>query len=592
MPISFTLFVLILTTILLGGVEAQKQPNLVIIIVDDLGYADVSYNGGEIPTPTLDSLSASGIRLSSYYTHPVCTPSRTALMTGRYSHAYGMTGALLGASTESFPPNTTTIASALKEEGYRTHLVGKWHLGHAKWSQTPLERGFDSFFGLYQAAFGHYTKRVAGSLDLRRGREPVLDQHTHATTLFTHEARKIVRDHAQDHSPSNTPLFLILSLTAAHTPLEPAPEHRGPCSHIIHKDRRDYCALVVGIDQSVANLTEELKNQGLWENTILLFTTDNGGQPWAGANNYPLRGAKTTVYEGGCRGVGFLVEGTPKKNLGPGGRYYNGIAHISDWLPTFHSLVGGDPARFADNKIDGQDISRAIAEDDEKIGRQDVFLNMDSVLNQYGYRRGNYKLLLGNAGDNQLYPAPTGKWLVGPESNTYHLDMITETMIWLVDVTIGTDDCISALWREIFREIRYRIARFVQNAGDVQLFDLSKDLSESNNLADELPDLVAELRDRIEQEKKKSPPTMNWMEGDMRGFTSYEEVDGHRFAAPWLEEDEVVDKENLVNIPGLMVKRGLVVLLFIYFFIVTGLVALYLLLVKCGRPPAIKPKTE
>ena len=182
--------------------------------------------------------------LTEYYAHPTCTPSRAALMTGRYAHNTGLPFPLIGKPVGGLSPEIPVMPEILKDMGYATHMVGKWHLGHSKKSFTPTRRGFDSFFGLHGGGFDHYSKSIGTCTDLWRGEShvPNVNHTEHATTLFTNEAIEVIRQH--HHDSTTQPLFLYLAYTAPHDPLQADAEYVQQCSHIPHRTRRMFCAMM------------------------------------------------------------------------------------------------------------------------------------------------------------------------------------------------------------------------------------------------------------------------------------------------------------------------------------------------------------
>ena len=284
-----------------------RQPNIVTIVVDDLGWGDInSFTGGEgqIPTPKLDKLAAWGLKLEANYVQPTCTPSRAALMTGRYAHNAALTFAIFTASPAGLPRHLATLPQLMRRAGYRAHMVGKWHLGYAHWSQTPVGRGFESHVGSLHGIIEYYTKNMWrhptnwGGKDwgvYHQNKTYTHFQETrHATVAQTQEAILRMQEHVQENAKrreeERKPLFLYLAYNAPHTPYACEESWKGRCGHIKHEWRRNHCCMVAGLDTHVPEVVVAARRI-LGSNTVVVFTSDNGGSVWEGGLNTPLRQA-------------------------------------------------------------------------------------------------------------------------------------------------------------------------------------------------------------------------------------------------------------------------------------------------------------
>ncbi|XP_068703524.1 arylsulfatase B-like [Montipora capricornis] len=394
--------------------RASKAPHVLFILADDLGWSDVGFHGSKIQTPNIDKLAADGVILDNYYVMPLCSPTRSALLTGMYPIHTGLQHlVLLPTSAYGLPLNFTTLPQKLKESGYATHIVGKWHLGYNKWEYTPTYRGFDTFYGYYNAQEDHYSHTLLDILDFRDNKEPVKDiGGQFATFKYAERAQKIIQSHN-----ASVPLFLYMAFQNVHEPLQAPKQYTDKYSFIKDQARRTYAGMVDSMDEAIGNITEALKDAGLWEDTLIVFSTDNGGWHDFGGFNWPLRGEKFTLWEGGVRGVSF-VHGNM---LGRRGVKCKGLMHVTDWFPTLVKLTGGS-LEDTPLPLDGMDVWNAISEG-EPSPRNEILLNIDlppkeespnapSALTIYegiALRSGDMKLLLSVENSSWFKPPELGE---------------------------------------------------------------------------------------------------------------------------------------------------------------------------------------
>ncbi|MDE0104470.1 MAG: sulfatase [Bryobacterales bacterium] len=300
----------ILASGLAAATLAQASPNIVLLFADDLGYGDLgAFGSPTIRTPNLDRLAAEGLRMTSFYSAPSCVPARTQLLLGRYPSRTRVGRTSVGGDG-GMPSDLTTLAQGLKTAGYRTAMAGKWHLGYAKPELLPVGKGFDSWFGLpYSNDMIRPWVQTDEPLWLYRGAEPVehpVDQDQ-LTMRYTEEVARVI------HEASSGPFFAYLAYSMPHLPLRTAGRFRGRSRAGLYGD------VIEAIDWSVGAILEQLERDGKADETIVIFTSDNGPwlnlpdrmlsggvEPWHAGSPGPLRGAKHTTYEGGVR-VPFIV---------------------------------------------------------------------------------------------------------------------------------------------------------------------------------------------------------------------------------------------------------------------------------------------
>ncbi|KAG5871829.1 hypothetical protein JTB14_006726 [Gonioctena quinquepunctata] len=343
----------------------NDQPNIVFIIADDLGWYDVGIHGSnQIPTPNIDALAYNGIILNSHYVQPTSTPTRAALLTGKYPFRLGMQGASFSPADKRFLPEGKLLPEFFKDLGYSTHLVGKWQMGYSRWNETPTFRGFDHHFGYYNGFTSYYDYLTTWNFDnkdhtgfdLRKDGVPAFEEvGKYATDAFTEYTVKTIEEH-----DTSKPLFIMLAHLAVHAGnigklLEAPQETINKFRHVEDSNRRTYAAMVSKLDDSIGSITEVLEAKNMLQNTIIVFISDNGA-PTVGpefrnwGSNYPLRGIKGTLFEGGVRSVALIYSPL----IVQPGRVATDLMHVTDWLPTLYSAIGADTS-LLDPDLDGID---------------------------------------------------------------------------------------------------------------------------------------------------------------------------------------------------------------------------------------------
>ena len=436
--IRFVVLVCSLTSLCTLVYGQETKPNIVVILADDLGNADLGYRGSDIKTPNIDKLASEGVRLESFYGMPVCTPARAELMTGRYAIRYGLqTLVIFPSHTYGLPTDERTLPQALKEAGYQTAMVGKWHLGHANKKFWPQNRGFDHFYGNLVGEVDYFTKERGGLIDWQRDGK-FFKEDGYFTTLIGNEAVNIVKNHE-----TSKPLFLYVASLAPHAPYQ-APKQAVEAykNAVGDEHRHTYAAMITELDTQVGRIVAALKQRNMLDKTLIIFSSDNGGATSAlfatgarspeergesgglelgakpPASNGDLRGGKGSLYEGGVRVP--TIFSWPAK-LKP--RIVNEPLHMVDVMPTLLARAGAKG--IPDHPFDGKDIWPALAEN-QPSPHEDILINVEAF--RGAIRKGNWKLI--------------------------------------------------------------RIALF---PGKTELFDLAKDLGEQHNVADQFPEIVSDL---------------------------------------------------------------------------------------------------
>jgi len=422
--------------------QTPRKPNIVVILADDLGYGDIgTFGATDVRTPNIDGLAANGIKLTSFYSaSPVCSPTRAALITGRYPRRLGIDHVFFPESFTGIPAEEVTIAEALKGNGYRTAIFGKWHLGHHR-QYLPLQNGFDEYYGI------PYSNDMMGVAYLRGNDvDSIKVNQNYITQTYTKEAVRFI-DQNKDK-----PFFLYITHNMPHVPIYASPKFEGKSKRGLYGD------VIEELDWSVGEVVKALKKNGLEENTLVVFTSDNG--PWLifdveGGSAGPLRQGKGTTFEGGQR--------VPTVAYWPGkikpGTVYDDLATHLDFYPTIISLTGSQKTQTK-KPLDGEDISPVLFGTGKRKGDEFAYYSNGVI---EAYRKGDWKIRL-------------------PQK----------------DVKAGNV--------------------VIVPAADTLLFNLKTDIAEQNNLLKSNPAKAKELLASLETYKKKigdtPPPLVQRMPSD------------------------------------------------------------------------------
>ncbi len=422
-----------------ASAHAAGKPNFVHIVADDLGWKDVGFNGcTDIKTPHLDKLAAEGARFTQFYVQPMCTPTRAALMTGRYPFRYGLQTAVIP-SVSAYGLDTTEwlMPQCLKEAGYKTAIIGKWHLGHADKKWWPKQRGFDYQYGAMIGELDYFTREEHHVLDWYRDNSPVREEG-YTTQLIGNDAVRLIEKH-----DTSAPLYLYLTFNAPHTPYQAPQEYIDRYKHIEEPTRRTYAGMIACLDDEIGRVVAALDKKGMRNNTLILFHSDNGGTKnamFAGVmtdmskvkipcDNGPYRDGKGSLFEGATR-VCALANW-------PGhikAQTVDGLIHAVDIYPTLAVLAGASIAKC--KPLDGVNVWDTIAEG-KPSPRTEFIYNIEPF--RAALRQGNWKII----------------------------------------------------WRNML-------------PSSVDLYDLSKDPSEQNNLAAAHPEKVLALQQRLDALAKEA----------------------------------------------------------------------------------------
>ena len=373
--------------------KAADKPNIVHIVADDLGWKDVGFNGAtDLKTPNIDALAAGGAKFSQFYVQPMCTPTRAALMTGRYPFRYGLqTIVIPGPADYGLDTSEWLLSQSLKEAGYRTAIVGKWHLGHADKKFWPKQRGFDHQYGAIIGELDYFTHSDAGVVDWFRNNEPVREEG-YTTQLIGAEAVKFIN--AQD---AKSPFYLYLTFNAPHTPYQAPKEYVDRFASIEDPTRRTYAAMISCLDDEIGRVVAALDAKGIRGNTLIVFHSDNGGTTnamFAGqmsdlskikipCDNGPYRGGKGSLFEGGCRVAACANwPGRIKPQA------VDGLIHAVDLYPTLASLAGASTAKC--KPLDGVNVWTTVAEG-KPSPRTEVVYSVEPF--RGAVRQGDWKLI-------------------------------------------------------------------------------------------------------------------------------------------------------------------------------------------------------
>jgi len=388
-----------------------------MIVADDLGWNDVGYNNKKIETPFIDSLANTGIKMNQFYVQTVCTPTRSAIMTGFYPFKLGLQKLVWPWSSFGLPQDKKTIAEYFKELNYKTYAVGKWNLGHSHVNFLPTYRGFDHHYGCYAGCQDYYDHNYYGIHDFFEDNKVIYPQG-HSTDLYADKACEYIKKH-----DGSNPFFMYVAFTAPHVPLK-CDNYWENKNQSNDETRRKYLGLVSHMDYCIGKIVANLKSKKIYEDTLIWFTADNGGWIGCGGDNQPYKGGKCSLNEGGIKAVNFIQFKKFESYE------CNQVSHAIDIMPTLISLAGGS-VDFSD----GIDLTQSIR-DKKNTDRNLVF---------------------------QYYP--NGESFIGA--------------------------CRFGKWKLIIQK------------DIIELYDLSIDPCEMNNLAQKMPEIVNDIISKMKTNESK-----------------------------------------------------------------------------------------
>eukprot|EP00928_Gymnodinium_smaydae_P069341 TRINITY_DN5277_c1_g1_i2.p1 TRINITY_DN5277_c1_g1~~TRINITY_DN5277_c1_g1_i2.p1 ORF type:complete len:514 (-),score=31.57 TRINITY_DN5277_c1_g1_i2:47-1588(-) len=390
---------------------ASARPHILYFLVDDLGFSSVGFNSphGEPKTPNIDNLRHEGTALSRLYAYKFCSPTRSSLLSGRLPLHVNQENHPPPAPGGGVPTKMTLISEVLRKGGYKTYHIGKWHCGMSTVQHLPVNRGFDSSLAMLAGAQDHFNQIRLGEVDLWRDHGPAHGENgTYSAYLFAAEALRVIRQH-----DTSSPMFMYLAFELTHTPLEAPDRFVNLYSESIFKRRRMGLAMISAVDEAIGNVTSLLKHRGMYDNTLIIFSSDNGG-PEEHEPNYPLRGHKGNDLEGGVRVVAFVSGGflpVSQRN-----RDVKGFMHIADWYATFARLAGVDPhdqraAAAGLPGIDSLDMLDMILGVNQTSPRREVPLSGGpsgkGALIMYESGTGRHWKLIRSSQGSAYFPGPT-----------------------------------------------------------------------------------------------------------------------------------------------------------------------------------------
>lgn len=472
----------------------EKKPHLVYILIDDLGFNDFSYRSSDlegIAWKNVNSMLNGSIKIDTFYTQHICTPTRGALLSGRYPVRLGLQHDVIqGFQDYGLPLDEVTLADKLNAAGYRSYIVGKWHLGCYNFASTPTHRGFETFYGYWNGMEDYYAHEIGGLRDLHKQNGSSyedIDSESgqYSTPLFADLTVAGILGHKEAHPEQ--PGFFYVPMQNVHAPLEAPDEYVQKCASIPDSDRRTFCAMAYVADEAIGNITRAVAQAFRDELYLVVISGDNGGMPMSAGNNMPLRGHKAELWEGGVRN-NAIAWGSLVPEKARGSNYEGGLVHVMDWHATFLELAGATLSPKA--PIDGVSVWRAITEN-MRSPRSELLHNYDPCSGggphatscqgvEYAYRMGDWKLLCGVRNDT-YYPLPDG-------SSTS--DSLSAKPVVHMDAASGS------VWWDHYQGVS-GILPNDDSPSSCQLYNITADPTEATDLFAEHPKVARKIAQRV-----------------------------------------------------------------------------------------------
>ncbi|XP_063698188.1 arylsulfatase B-like [Culicoides brevitarsis] len=502
--------------------QVQQPPHVVIIVADDLGWNDVSYHDPvhQIPTPNIDALGLNGVILNRHYSQQMCTPSRAALMTGKYPIKTGMQHFVIVQDEPwGLPLNEKILPEFFKDGGYETYMVGKWHLGFHKKEFTPLERGFDHHYGYWGSNIDYWTKfkalrNITPGLDFRNGADLEWNDDQYATESFTNVVKKYIREHDK-----TKPMLMVMNHLAPHSanpkdPLQAPEDEINKFSFISDINRRKHAAMVSLLDKSIGEVITELKKFEMLQNSVIVFMSDNGAPTTPPielnpGSNYPLRGTKNTPWEAGVRVPAMiwspLLQTKAKIN--------NNLFHISDWLPT---LLTAANISYNQSTLDGVNHWMELTQSPEIPSRNELLVNIDPIDDWSAVIKDNFKLVYKRNRDEM------DNWLSSANVETaldddLYSELVQKSEVFKALESQLTKEEILSLVKSTQVQCSSNEQKSCNFSDNFCLFNIQDDPCEFHDLGEKYPDQLKDLKKTLNEYKKLMVKPLN-EEGDERRF--------------------------------------------------------------------------